>query len=75
MKPGDLIRFSKPHREKPGLDYTDDWVGLVVKKVVDSEGALAELHVLWQHGEVSDYPSSWWNRLSYEPFELVSEGG
>jgi len=29
--------------------------------------------VLWPHGgAVTDYPSSWWNKLPYEPFEVIS---
>jgi len=70
---GDLVIFSKQHYEKPGLDYVEDWCGIIVEKVTDSAGVLEELHVLWKHGAVSDYPSSWWNKLPYEPFEVISE--
>ena len=73
MKVGDMVTFSKTHRQKPGLDYVENWVGLVVEKVVDSFGVAEEFHILWDHGKVSDYPSSWWNKLPYEPFEVVSE--
>ena len=73
MKIGDLIRFSQEHWERPGVDYTQDWIGVIVEKVLDSDGVLEELHVLWKHGKISDYPSSWWNKLSYFPFEVISE--
>jgi len=73
VKVGDLIRFSQEHWEKPGVDYTKDWLGVLVDKVFDSEGELEELHIFWKHGKISDYPSSWWSRLSYFPFEVISE--
>ena len=73
MKIGDLVKFSKTHREKPGLDYTKDWFGIIVKKVMDSDGVLEVVHILWSYGKVVDYPSYWWNGLPYEPFEVISE--
>ena len=73
MKVGDLIRFSQEHWEKPGVDYTKDWIGIIVDKVLDSNGVTEELYILWKHGKVSDYPSSWRDRLQYEPFEVISE--
>ena len=73
MNVGDLIRFSQEHWEKPGVDYTKDWIGIIVDKVLDSSGVTEELYILWKHGKVSDYPSSWWDRLQYEPFEVISE--
>jgi len=73
MKVGDLIMFSKRHQKKPGLDYTQDWIGILVEKIVDSVGVTEELHIWWMHGKISDYPSSWWDNLSYEPFEVISE--
>jgi len=73
MNVGDLVRFVKQHWEKPGTDYTRDWIGIIVEKVVDEDDVPEELHILWKHGKVSDYPSSWWNRLSYFPFEVISE--
>jgi len=75
MKAGDLVRFSQEHWEKPGVDYTKDWIGIIVEKVVNSVGVIEEVHILWKHGKVSDYPSSWWNRLTYFPFEVISESG
>ena len=71
MKVGDMIRFSKKHWVNPGVEYTKDWLGLLVDEVFDPEGELEELHIFWNHGKVSDYPSSWWNQLSYFPFEVV----
>ena len=73
MKVGDIVRFSKLHYNQPGIDYVKGWIGIIVEKVNDSDGVLEELHILWKHGKVSDYPSSWWNKLPYEPFEVVSE--
>ena len=71
---GDLVRFTKEHREKPGLDYIEDWVGILVEeKTLDTSGELDELLILWNHGNLSDYPASWWRNLSYEPFEVISE--
>ena len=75
MKVGDMVRFSKTHREKPGLDYTEGWLGIIVEKALNSAGVLEELHILWKHGTVNDYPSSWWNKLPYEPFEVIYERG
>tara|TARA_Y100000310_G_scaffold342440_1_gene445720 strand:- start:945 stop:1172 length:228 start_codon:yes stop_codon:yes gene_type:complete len=73
MNVGDLVRFVKQHWEQPGIDYIKDWTGIIVDKVVDDDGTIEELHILWQHSKVSDYPSSWWNRLTYFPFEVISE--
>ena len=74
MKVGDLVRYTKEHTSRPGFDYCADWTGIIVEKIVNSRGATEELHIIWNHGgKVSDYPSSWWNRLPYEPFEVVSE--
>jgi len=75
VKAGDLVRFSQEHWEKPGVAYTKDWIGIIVEKVVNSVGVIEEVHILWKHGKVSDYPSSWWNRLTYFPFEVISESG
>jgi hypothetical protein len=69
MKVGDLIRFTKEHSRRPGLDYTMDWVGVLVQTTRDASGELDELHILWNHGKVSDYPASWWKK--YEPFEVI----
>ena len=74
MKVGDLIRFSQEHYKKPGVDYTKDWLGIVVKMFLNPNG-IEELHILWKHGKVSDYPSSWWDQLSYFPFEVIDESG
>jgi len=71
-KVGDLIKFSKQHYTKPGIDYVEGWMGVVVKAVLDSTGVLEELHILWRHGNVSDYDATWWNKLDYEPFEVIS---
>ncbi len=74
MKVGDMVIFTQQHQAQPGLDYTEDWMGIIVEKTLDSNGFLEELHIFWKHGTVSDYPSSWWNKLSYFPFEVFCEG-
>ena len=73
MNVGDLVRFVEQDWEQPGIGYVEDWTGIIVDKVVDDDGTIEELHILWKHGKVSDYPSSWWNRLTYFPFEVISE--
>ena len=73
MKVGDMIMFVQEHWEQPGIDYVKDWVGLVIETTQDSNRKLEELYVLWDHGKVSDYPSLWWNKLSYFPFEVIDE--
>jgi hypothetical protein len=70
VKAGDLIRFSRAHWEGAGVDYTRSWIGIIIKKVESSEGR-EELHILWDHGKVIGYPSSWWLQLSYFPFEVI----
>ena len=73
IKPGDIVMFVKEHSEQPGIDYVKDWLGIVVGEVMGSEGEIEELHILWNHGKVSEYLSSWWNKLAYFPFENVNE--
>ena len=73
LKVGDVVRFSKTHREKPGIGYVEGWSGLIVEKVTGPHGKVEELLIWWDHGSVSDYPSSWWNALPYEPFEVINE--
>jgi hypothetical protein len=73
MTVGDLIIFSGAHAAQPGLDYTEAWHGLIVDTKLDSGGNLEEIQVLWDHGKVNDYPASWWNKLSYFPFEVVTK--
>ena len=76
---GDLIRFSQKHREKPGLDYTNDWFGIVIEMIPnDFAPVYKEIKILWSLPPASgsglrvmEYPSSWWNSLMYEPFEEV----
>ena len=75
MKVGDLIKFSQTHWERPGLDYCKDWIGILVDQIFDSEGEPKELYIFWRHNKGSDYPSSWWDRLSYFPFIIISDGG
>jgi len=72
MKVGDLVRFVDKHWEKLGMNYTKGWIGIIVEKTVDSYGSTV-LRIFWNHNKVNDYPSSWWNKLSYFPFEVISE--
>jgi len=71
VKVGDLVRFSKTHQKRPGLDYTKSWLGLLVK-IVMHEGHPSEYHILWGHG-LTEYPATWFNRLPYKPFEVYDE--
>ena len=75
MKVGDLVRFSKAHIERPGLDYTADWVGLLVKIVTPWPGdsAAPEYHILWTWGKLVRYPASWIGGRTYIPFEVHDE--
>ncbi len=73
MKVGDMVKFVREHWEQPGTDYVKDWSGLVVETPLDSKGELEEIHVLWKHGKVSDYPRMWFGRLPYFPFEVINE--
>ena len=73
MNGGDLVMFVEKHWQQPGIDYVKDWIGVIVEKTVDSHGELEELHIFWKHNKVSDYPSHWWNKLPYFPFEVISE--
>jgi len=72
MKVGDIVTFSRDHRAFPGTAYTEGWCGIVTDIIFDSSGAPEEIYILWSHGKVSDYPSAWWNKLSYFPFEVIS---
>ena len=72
MKIGDLVRFSQEHCDQPGLGYCTDWVGVLVDTAVNPEGDLKEVHIFWTHNKVDDYLATWWNRLSYFPFEVVN---
>jgi len=72
MKVGDLVRFSQAHRAAPGLNYTGNWVGLLLK--IDMyDGKIHEYQILWTHGIINDYPAAWFNTLPYEPFEVFNE--
>ena len=70
MKPGSLIKFSKEHASSPGHDYVEDWIGVILECVTESAKIAwtinGEMHIM-------DYDESWWNKLDYEPFEVISE--
>ena len=70
---GDMVIFSSMHRARPGIGYVEGWTGIIIDKILDSSGVVEEMYILWDHGGLSDYPSSWWNSLPYEPFEVISE--
>lgn len=40
MKVGDLVKFAKEHWDRPGFDYTRDWIGLVVVRHPDNIAAI-----------------------------------
>ena len=77
MNVGDMVKFSKEHYSSPGLDYTEDWIGIVVEaKVTGSHDPIDEIKIMWTiHGgnPIMHYDEVWWNKLDYEPFEVISE--
>ena len=91
IKIGDVVKFSKIHYEsKPGYEYVKDWFGVVIecklgKPVRDGTWeerhfcqAFDEIEIMWSHDKIthiSNYNESWWDKLGYEPFEVISEAG
>ena len=85
MKKGDLIKFSKEHTNSPGHNYVEDWIGIILEYKtgilnldprVSHDRDKDEIKVAWTiHGEmhIMDYDELWWNKLGYEPFEVISE--
>jgi hypothetical protein len=78
MKAGDVVKFSKKHTCRPGLDYSKDWIGIVIRVTITDVrvDAVDEIKIMWTiHGNshISNYDEMWWNKLDYEPFEVVSE--
>lgn len=46
---GDLIKFSKEHVNRPGHEYVDDWLGIVVEtKTVGQHCPIDEMRVMWR---------------------------
>ena len=78
MKVGDIVRFSKDHYvDSPGHEYVKDWIGIVIETAATGyHEPIDEIKIMWTiHGDahIMHYDELWWNRLSYEPFEVVSE--
>jgi len=77
VKVGDLVKFSKEHYSAPGFDYTEDWFGVVVETgATGFHYPINEIKIMWTiHGgsTIMHYDEIWWNKLSYDPFEVVYE--
>jgi hypothetical protein len=76
MKVGDMVKFSEAHyKDSPGHEYVKDWIGVVVESRV-STLSLDEIVIMWSiHGgsHISTYDEEWWNKLDYEPLEVIYE--
>ena len=73
MKVGDLVKFAKEHSGQDGLEYCDDWLGLVLdttKKTVYIQWYDTSRVLSLRGG--CEYDEQWWNTLNYKPFEVVS---
>ena len=77
MNVGDMVKFSRDHFSTPGLDYTEEWIGVVVKTVgCGAFGLINEIQIMWTifgNSHIMDYDESWWNNLDYDPFDVISE--
>jgi len=85
MKKNDIVRFVKEHyTNSPGYEYVKDWIGIVIGATPSQDNRLRlrqvpdfeEIEIMWTiHGEthIMGYDEEWWNKLSYEPFEVISE--
>ena len=78
MKVGDLVKFSTDHySDSPGHEYVKDWIGIVVEVgATGSHYPIGEIRIAWAiHGNshISHYDELWWDKLDYEPFEVINE--
>jgi hypothetical protein len=74
MKVGDLVKFSKDHANQPGLDYTKEWIGIIIAKFI-RHGVNDTISIMWTiHGAttIMDYDKLWWLKLDYKPFEVIN---
>ena len=81
---GAMVRFAREHCSAPGLDYTADWIGIVINATPSPDNRrrlrrvpnFNELEIAWTiHGgiHIMGYDEEWWNKLDYEPFEVINE--
>ena len=77
MKVGDMVKFSKEHIADPGHDYVEDWIGIIIEaKATGYHKPIDEIKIMWTiHGDnlISHYDEVWWNKLDYEPFEVIND--
>ena len=85
MKAGDVIKFSREHYEgSPGHAYVKDWIGIILEfnigapnldPKVSHDRDKDEIKVAWSilgETHIMTYDELWWNKLDYDPFEVVS---
>ncbi len=66
---GDLVRFSREHISRPGLDYCKDWIGIIIEYN-------STMQIMWTilgDSHIMKYDEDWSNSLNYEPLEVVYE--
>lgn len=73
MKVGDLVKFSRQHTSTPGLDYCDNWKGIVLS-VSDEKVTINWFSGVHPKFGISHYDDTWRRQLTYAPFEVFSEG-
>ena len=89
MKLGDIVKFSSKHyAESPGHAYVENWLGIVIESKTGKparDGTWEERHfcrgfdeveIMWSHDGIthlSKYDEEWWNKLDYDPFEVINE--
>ena len=86
MNVGDIVKFSKDHYEgSPGHAYVKDWIGIIIEHNVGTGGTeemgfldrdFDEVEIMWTilgDSYIMKYDEEWWNKLDYDPFEVVYE--
>jgi hypothetical protein len=86
VKRGDIVKFSRDHYEgSPGHAYVKDWIGIILEfnigainldPQVSHHRNKDEIKVAWSifgATHIMEYDELWWNKLDYEPFEVISE--
>jgi hypothetical protein len=91
MKIGDVVKFSPKHfANSPGHAYVKDWIGVILEMKTGDPirngtweerlfcGDFDKIEIMWSHDDlvhISEYDEQWWNKLDYEPFEVLNEAG
>lgn len=78
MKLGDMVKFSRTHYEdSPGHAYVKSWIGIIVEATATGfHYPIDEIKIMWTidgNLHVMHYDALWWNKLDYEPFEVINE--